>query len=154
LGRPLLRRRHRRQPARHLRRRKPWTRRTDRARELVDTDQQADALTANATDRRWGRPQRRPHRRQTAALACAGTPSPSGGNAGRDICNLRKRNPQLVSWLADIPPVIAKPKSRTPNLTIGAFSTATSPPAAQRADSAGSGSGRTLRADARRNRQR
>jgi hypothetical protein len=54
--------------------------------------------------------------------------SPGGGNAGRETRNLRNRNQQLVSWFADIPPVTAKPKSRTPNWTIGAFCTATSLP--------------------------
>src|SRR5215475_13531712 len=45
LGWPVLRGRHRRQPARHVRRREPRAGRTDCARELVDADQQADALT-------------------------------------------------------------------------------------------------------------
>ena len=35
----------RRQPARYLRRREPWARHARRARQLVDADQQADALT-------------------------------------------------------------------------------------------------------------
>ena len=45
LGRPVLRGRHRRQPARHLRGSEPRPRPADRARELVNTDQQAHPLT-------------------------------------------------------------------------------------------------------------
>ena len=44
LGRPVLRGRHRRQPAGHLRRREPRPGPAYRARQLVDADQQAHAL--------------------------------------------------------------------------------------------------------------
>src|SRR5262249_19632153 len=56
-------------PTRHMRWREPRPGCADRARELVDADQRADALTAAATERQRGRPQRRPHWLPTVALA-------------------------------------------------------------------------------------